>query len=127
MARPASKQPTELELEILKVLWRDGPMVGREVRDRLAGFRDLAYTSVMTIMGIMEEKGYLRRKKTGKAYIYSPRIGEEVTKKRMLGDIVKRVYEGSTLAAMVNLLETSDIDAEELQQLRELIKKKTEE
>ena len=126
MARPAPKYPTELELEILKVLWRDGPLIGREVRDRLAGFRDLAYTSVMTIMSIMEEKGYLRRKKEGKAYIYSPRVSEDATKKRMLGDIVKRVYEGSTLAAMVNLLETSDIDAEELQQLRELIKKKTE-
>ena len=127
MARPASKHPTELELEILKVLWKDGPLVGRQVRDRLAGFRDLAYTSVMTIMGIMEEKGYLRRRKKGKTFIYSPRVNEDVTKKRMLCDIVKRVYEGSTLAAVVNLLETSDIDADELKQLRELIKKKTEE
>ena len=63
MARPTSKHPTELELEILKVLWRASPLTGRQVRDALVGFRDLAYTSVMTIMGIMEDKGYVRRKK----------------------------------------------------------------
>ena len=50
MARPISKHPTELELEILKIFWREGPLTGREVRDQLAEFRDLAYTSVMTIM-----------------------------------------------------------------------------
>ena len=53
MARPASRHPTELELEILKVLWREGPLSGRQVRDALVPFRDLAYTSVMTVMNIM--------------------------------------------------------------------------
>ncbi len=102
-------------------------MIGREVRDRLAEFRDLAYTSVMTIMGIMEEKGYLKRKKLGKTFIYSPRVTEAATKKRMLRDVVDRVYEGSTMSVVVNLLESSDIDPDELKQLRALIKRKSEE
>ncbi len=127
MARSTSKHPTELELEILKVLWRDGPLTGREVRDRLAEVRDLAYTSVMTVMGIMEDKGYVKRKKSGKTFIYSPRITEAATKKRMLKDVVDRVYEGSTMSVVVNLLESADIDPDELKQLRALIKRKADE
>ncbi len=57
MVRPTSKHPTELELEILKILWRAKPLTGRQVRDALAEFRELAYTSVMTVMGTMEDKG----------------------------------------------------------------------
>ncbi len=127
MSRPPSKHPTELELEILKVLWRDGPRSGRAVRDALAvGFRDLAYTSVMTILGIMEEKEYVRRKKQDGGFIYSPRVREMPTKQKMLRDVVDRVYEGSTMTAMLNLLETTDVGADELKQLRELIRKKSQ-
>jgi predicted transcriptional regulator len=126
MARQVSKHPTELELELLKVLWREGPLSGRDVRDRLAETRELAYTSVMTVMGIMEQKRYVKRKKSGKTFIYSPRITEAVTKKRMLKDVVDRVYEGSTMSVVVNLLESADIDPEELKQLRELIKQRSE-
>ena len=127
MARSTPRHPTVLELEILKVLWRDGELTGRQVRDRLAEVRDLAYTSVMTVMGIMEEKGYLKRKKLGKTFIYSPRVTEAATKKRMLRDVVDRVYEGSTMSVVVNLLESADIDPDELKQLRALIKRKSEE
>ena len=125
MARPTSKHPTELELEILKILWREGPFTGRQVRDALVEFRDLAYTSVMTIMGIMEDKGYVRRKKHGSSYVYSARIKEKATTRRMLLDLVERAYDGSVTSAVVNLLETSDIQLEELEQLRELIRQKT--
>ncbi len=127
MARPKSKYPTELELEILKILWRAKPLTGRQVRDALAEFRDLAYTSVMTIMGIMEEKGYVRRKKQGGSFIYTARIKEKTTTRRMLLDLVERAYDGSVASVVVNLLETSDVQPEELKQLRELIRKKAKE
>ncbi len=127
MARSTSKHPTVLELEILKIFWRDGELIGREVRDRLAEVRDLAYTSVMTVMGIMEEKEYLKRKKSGKTFIYSSRVTEAATKKRMLRDVVDRVYEGSTMSVVVNLLESADIDPHELKQLRALIERKSKE
>ena len=118
MARPASKHPTDLELEILKILWEASPLTGRQVRDALVAFRDLAYTSVMTIMGIMEDKGYVRRKKQGGSFVYSARIKQETTTRRMLLDLVERAYDGSVTSAVVNLLETSDVDPEELKQLR---------
>ena len=125
MARPASRYPTELELEILKVIWRDGPSPVRHVRDGLVGFRKLAYTSVMTIMNIMVQKGYLARKKVGLGYVYRPRVTERTNARKMLTDIVKRVFDGSASAVMVNLLETSDLDEVEIKKLRKLLKQKS--
>ena len=128
MARPASQHPTELELGILKVLWRDGPRPVRHVRDALAaGGRDLAYTSVMTVMNIMADKGYLRRDKNpkdGGGYVYHPQVKEQATAGRMLRDIVDRAFDGSAAAAMVNLLQSSEVSDEELKQLRELIRRR---
>ena len=124
MARRSSPYPTELELEILKILWREGEGSVRQVREQLSGFRDLAHTSVMTMMSIMKKKGYLKRTKKGKGYIYEPRVSREQTTRRMLGDMVDRVFHGSTMAAMVNMLEMGDIDEKELAELRRLINQK---
>lgn len=127
VARPASKHPTELELEILKVLWDAGPLSGRQIRDRLATVRELTYTSVMTVLGIMEEKRYVTRKRVGGNYVYSARLSREAASGRMLRDLVDRVFGGSAATAMLNLLEASDVDADELRQLRELIQRKAKE
>ncbi len=127
MARHPSPHPTELELEILKVLWRDGPGSVRDVRDTLVSFRDLAYTSVMTIMNIMRDKGYLTRAKKGGYYVYRPSITKESTVRGMLGDMVNRVFDGSAASLMVNLLETAEIDPEELKELRNRINRKAKE
>ena len=136
MARPASHHPTELELEILKVLWRDGPRPVRHVRDALAAAsppRDLAYTSVMTVMNIMAEKGYLRRTKDDAAsgggatgsFTYHPTVTQNSTTARMLKDLVDRAFNGSAAAAALNLLKASDVNDAELKELRELIRAKS--
>ena len=127
MARPTSRHPTELELEILKVLWREGPSPGRQIRDALAGFRDLAYTSVMTIMKIMTEKKYVRRKKADGNFVYYARVTEETVSKQMLHDIVDRVFDGSAAVVMLNLLQTADLDEQELGQLRQIISRRATE
>jgi len=127
MPRPASKHPTELELAILKILWQDGPASVREVRDNLAGFRKLAYTSVMTIMNIMTRKGYLKRTKKGKTFTYSPLVSKKETTRGMLSDIVERLFDGSATTAVLNLLETGEIDEKELIELRKLLDQKGKE
>ena len=127
MARPASKHPTELELAILKLLWRDGPSSVRHVRDALVAFRDLAYTSVMTIMNIMARKKYVRRTKSGGSFVYRAVLTEESAGGNMLDDIVNRVFDGSAVAVMQRLLETTDLDASELAQIRQLIQRKAKE
>jgi len=87
MPRPPASHPTELELEILKIIWRIGPASVRQVRDALAAARPLAYTSVMTMMTIMTRKKYLCRTKVGGSFIYSACVGEQATLGGMLKDL----------------------------------------
>ncbi len=124
MAKRGSCHPTPLELEILKVLWRQGPSTVRQVRERLGGRRKLAHTTVMTMMGIMTEKGYLDRCKKGRSYLYTAVAAENQTLSTMLGDVVQRAFDGSTMAAMVHLLQMEQVDEAELAELRKLIRQK---
>jgi BlaI family penicillinase repressor len=128
MARPKSEHPTELELQILKVLWDRSPRAVREVREALAAAgRELAHTSVITTLNIMVRKKYLRRHREGKAYWYEPRIGRAEASHGMLSDMVNRVFNGSAEALVLNLFDSVDFDAEELKGLRRLIDRKTKE
>lgn len=124
MTRKSSRHPTELELEILKVLWDHGPMRVREVRDALAEVRGLAYTSVMTVMNIMTDKGFLKRTKSGNSFVYRAAIKRKSTSRKMLGDLVDRLYEGSAASALLQLLETADLDEAEREQIRAIIQQK---
>ena len=127
MARPKSRYPTELELEILKVLWGNGAQTVRDVKEALEGFRKLAHTSVITILGIMEEKGYITRTKEGGSFVYRTRIRKKSTLKRMMGDLVDRAFEGSTATAALHLLDKGNLSHDELEQLRALIDRKSKE
>lgn len=121
MARPASRHPTELELEILKVIWRTGPQPVTRVRDDLAGFRDLAVTSVTTVMNIMVRKAYLKKSKISGTYVYAARASEAATTRRMLQDVVKRAFDGSAAAVVAGLLETADLDDAEIRRIQGLL------
>ena len=75
MARPAADQPTELELQFLKILWEKSPQPVREIRDALAkSGRDIAHTSVITTLNTMVKKKILKRKKDGNAFLFAPRL-----------------------------------------------------
>ena len=121
MARRPSPQPTPAELEILKVLWETGPATVRQVMQRLAG--DRAYTTIMTLMNVMHEKGLLRRRPAGKAFIYRPTVQREMTLRAMLADMVERAFEGSASALVAHLLQEANPDERELAEIRRLIEK----
>ncbi len=128
MARPASRYPTELELQILKVLWQESPLLAREVQATLAETgRELAKTSVITTLNTMVEKKYLKRKKDGNTYLFSPKISEDEVSNRVLGDVVDRVFDGSTASVVMKLFDVRDIDEEELKELRRAINRKLKE
>ena len=130
MARPNSEYPTELELQILKVLWDAEPMTVREVRDVLAsGGRDLAHTTVITMLGTMADKGQIEKLQPtqGKAFRFSPLIQRSDVSRGMLGDIVDRVFDGSAEAVMLSLLDVKELDEDELAGLRKLLNKKLRE
>ena len=126
MPRPASRHPTELELEILKILWEQGPLPTRDVRDALASgeaARALAHTSVITILNIMVDKGYLDRTRSSGAYTFSPLVKREDVSGGMLDDLVERVFSGSAASLLLSLLERADLDDEEIRRLRAMIRR----
>lgn len=129
MARPGSEHPTELELEILKILWDDSPLPVRDVRARLESEanRPLAHSSVITMLNIMHRKGFLSRRKQGKSFLFSPKVAKGSISGQIMGDLLARLFDGSPSAMMLNLLETADVDSAELAALRELIARKTKE
>jgi predicted transcriptional regulator len=125
MARPKSEHPTELELQILKVLWGRAPLMVREVREALAAAgRDIAHTSVITTLNTMVAKRYLQRKRQGKALLFSPCVDRDEVTGRMLGDVVNRVFDGSAAAVMLSLFDRADLDTKELRELRRAIDRK---
>jgi len=125
MPRTASRHPTELELEILNILWRSGGATAREVQTALRPTRQLATTSVITVLNIMARKGYLTRQKRGGSFRFEPSITEQATARGMLGDLVRRVFRGSRASALLGLLEEGDLDQQELELLRKLVEQKT--
>src|SRR6185295_1784501 len=125
MARPASKYPTELELQILKVLWQNSPLLARDVQAALADDgRDLAKTSIITTLNTMVAKRYLTRSKQGNMYLFSPKITESEVGNRVVGDVVERVFDGSTSAMLLKVVDVKDVDADELKELRKIIDQK---
>ena len=125
MARPASEQPTDLELQFLKILWEKSPQPVREIRDLLAkSGRDIAHTSVITTLNTMVKKRFLRRQREGKGFQFSPRVSRSEVSQKVLGDVVNRVFDGSATALMAGLFEHSDLDTNELKELRRLIDRK---
>ena len=128
MARQASEHPTEFELEILKIVWESSPQTVRQIRDRLAETsRKSAHTSVITILNIMVDKGYLDKKKDGKSYLFWPIVAEGDVSQKMLGDMVTRVFDGSARRLVLNLIDGEKIEKTELLELRKLINQKVRE
>jgi predicted transcriptional regulator len=128
MARPKSEYPTELELEILKVLWERSPLSVRDVRKALAkAGRKLAHTSVITTLNVMVRKKYLYRAMQGNACQFAPRLTREKASRRMLGDVVDRVFDGSAKAVVLSLFDCAELDKTDLKELRRLINQKAKE
>jgi BlaI family transcriptional regulator, penicillinase repressor len=126
MARKKSKHPTELELEILKVLWVKSPQTVREVREAMAALgRELAHTSLITTLNVMYDKGFVNRASAqeGRGFAFSPRVSRADVSQGMVGDLVERVFEGSASALMLSLLENEQIAARDLSELRSAIER----
>jgi len=124
MPRPKSKFPTVLELEILKVLWKEGELNVRQVREFLsASGRELAHTTLITMLNLMTEKKYVSRKAKANSYLFRPKVTQEKISQGMATDLVTRVFGGSPSALMLSLLDHENLSTDEREQLLDLIKK----
>jgi len=121
MPRPRHEHPTPAELDVLKLLWQQGPCTVRQVLEVLNRRRRRAYTSVMSLLGVMTDKGLLKRRKQGRGYVYEPRVAREKTIGQMLQDLLRRAFEGSAASLVARLLDESSPSPRELEEIRHTI------
>ena len=114
---------------LLKVLWDESPLPVRDVRRRLEeqARRTLTHSSVITMLNIMVRKGYLKRQKQGKAFFFSPRVEGVCVSGGIIGDLLARLFMALPVAMVLNLIETADLDTDEMGELRRLINRKAKE
>ena len=124
MRRQPGRKLGELELRILNILWQRGPSTVREVLEEVPAEPRPAYTTVLTMMRLMHEKGYLDRREQGRAHIYQARLRERRVKRSLLRDLIDGAFRGSAEALVVRLLEDEDLSREELRRVRRLIEEK---
>ena len=121
MARPPAKQLTERELEIMHVCWEHGTLTAAEIRDHLAaGGRDLAYTTVATLVRILADKGFLKQTNRSRPFVYRPLRSFEEVSRRIVGDLVDRVFRGSHTQLLVQLMESDRLTDRERQVLEQI-------
>jgi len=117
-------EPTRSELEILQVLWKNGPSTVRFVNDQLNELkREVQYTSTLKLMQIMVEKGLLNRNESQMKHVYSAAAEENKTKSFLLERFVNTMYEGSASNLMMQLLDNKKPSQKELDEIKKLLKK----
>ena len=118
------RSPTNAELEILRVLWQRGPSTVRDVHESLDHARPVGYTTVLKLLQIMAEKGLVRRNAAARSHVYAAVASQGVTQRRMVADLVRRAFGGSTLGLVLHALEAAPATAPELEQIRRLLDEK---
>jgi predicted transcriptional regulator len=121
MARKRSAALTDAEAEVMSVLWRLQSASVADVTAALKKPRPASYSTVQTILRILEAKGYAAHDKVARAFIYRPIVDERQARRRALRHLVTRLFEGSPSLLVLNVLEDEDIDPSERAQLRKLI------
>ena len=120
MAR-STERLTPLELEIMKVLWETGPANVQTVQQRLE--RELAYTTVQTMLNILHRKKKVKRSLKDRAYFYNAAVTRRQVARQTLSDVVERLFGGSASSLVMSLVETNHLTREELARLNQLVEK----
>src|SRR3954463_9023994 len=123
MARRQSAALTDAEGEVMAILWRLRRAPVGHVLAAMNATRTVTYSTVQTILRILETKGYVTHDKVARAFVYEPVIDERQARRRALRHLVRRLFEGSPRLLVLNVLEDEEIDPAEREQLRRLIER----
>ena len=121
--RPRKSTLTDQELEIMKIVWQREQASVRDVYEALLEHRKIAYTSVMTMMKILEQKEYLKKTQEDRAYIYRPARPQKQVIKGMVREFVNRVFNGSAEPLLVHLVEDRHLSKSDLEEISRMIGK----
>ncbi|HKF53341.1 MAG TPA: BlaI/MecI/CopY family transcriptional regulator [Candidatus Acidoferrales bacterium] len=119
--RPKHATLTPQELEIMKLVWQRDSATVRDVYEALLERRKIAYTTVMTMMKILESKGYLKKRRQDRAFVYRPAHRKDLVIGKMIREFMDRVFNGSAEPLLVHLVKTRHIRERDLQKIRRMI------
>jgi predicted transcriptional regulator len=122
--RQPSPTLTPHELEIMKAVWSRGHATVRDVYEAILEERKVAYTTVMTMMNVLEKKGHLRKKADGRSFLYRPTRPQRQVVSSMVREFVERVFGGSAGPLLAHLVDEERLTPEELESLAKRIKEK---
>ncbi len=121
MPRPPSVQPTEVEMQILRILWNLGPSPVREIHKRLEAAKGTNYSTTVKMLAIMLQKGLVKRDEEAQPHVYRPALTRAKAGKRMLDELIEKVYDGSAMALVLQALSSRKATREELDEVRRLL------
>lgn len=126
MARKKSKTLTDAELRLMRIVWDLESCTVNDVLDALPGEEQLAYSTVLTTMRILEEKGYVRHDKEGRAYVYEPIVERDEAQRDALNHLMGKFFNNSPGQLVANLLEDDDITEDHLAEIRSMLAERKE-
>ena len=121
MPRQPSSVPTEVELEILQVLWRIGPASVRQIYNEIRQHKQTGYSTTLKMIQVMTEKGLLLKDESQKPQVFRPAIPQEQTQLQLVDDLIQKGFNGSAMKLVLRAATARRISAEELQEIQSLI------
>ncbi|MCA9107398.1 MAG: BlaI/MecI/CopY family transcriptional regulator [Planctomycetales bacterium] len=121
MARSASSQPTEVELQILRILWDDGPSIARHVHNQLQATKQTTYSTTVKMLAVMLEKGLVKRDESVSPQVYRAAVSRDSAGKRLVKELVDKVYDGAAMSLVLHALKGAQASPEELAEVRRLL------
>jgi BlaI family transcriptional regulator, penicillinase repressor len=121
MPRLPSTQPTEVEMQILRILWELGPSPVREIHKRLEAAKGTNYSTTVKMLAVMLQKGLVKRDEQAQPHVYRPALTRAKTGKRMLEDLIEKVYDGSAMSLVLQALSSGKATKEELDDVRRML------
>ena len=116
-------KPTEAELEVLQVLWKQGASTVKKVHEALASTKEVGYTTTLKIMQNMFEKKLVQRKPSGRSHIYEAIVSEEATQKKLLDRFLQTAFGGSAMKLVMQALGNHTATKEEIESIRKILNK----
>ncbi len=117
---------TRQELQIMKVVWELGTATVKEVCDTMSQVKPVAYTTILTLMGILEEKGALVHTRSGRAFVYSPLLSRQQATRNQVRDVINRFFDGRPEALIEDVLEHETIAADQIENVKNLVESRKE-
>ena len=117
----SKNQPTEVELQMLRILWEIGPSSARSIHVRLNAAKGTNYSTTVKMLSVMLTKGLVKRNEKRSPHVYRPAQSREKTGGRMLGELIEKVYDGAAMSLVMQALATSKPTAEELDEVRKML------